>query len=187
MNSGRTRPREASGAGSTPQKQRQVFLKWSLYALMLLVLSVLQDAVLSRMRLFGGTTDLLPCAIFLICVMEGAEEGCVFSLLASLFFYFSGSAPGAYVIVYISFLALGMAVFRQSYLRRGFSAAMLCLLTAMTAYEFLVFFTGLFLGQTVPARWSVFLVTALLSMAAAPALYPIIRSIGKIGGETWKD
>ena len=47
----------------TKQQQKQV-LKWCLYALLLIVLSVLQDVVLCRMRLFGGTTDLVPCGIF---------------------------------------------------------------------------------------------------------------------------
>ena len=46
----------------TPQQRRQL-LKWFLYALVLLVLSVLQDVVLCRLRFFGGTSDLVPCGI----------------------------------------------------------------------------------------------------------------------------
>ena len=57
----------------TPQQQKQV-LKWVLYALVLIVLSVAQDVVLSRFRLYGGTSDLVPCGIFIICIMENMKS-----------------------------------------------------------------------------------------------------------------
>ena len=72
--------------------QQKQLLKWFFYALVLLALSVLQDVVLCRMRLWGGTTDLLPCAIFTICLLEGTQRGCVFALTASVFYLLSGSA-----------------------------------------------------------------------------------------------
>ena len=49
--------------------QRLALLKWVLYALMVLVLSVVQDVVLCRFRLFGATTELVPCGIFLLCLL----------------------------------------------------------------------------------------------------------------------
>jgi len=58
----------------TPKQQRTL-LKWSLYGALLLVISVVQDVILSQVRLFGATTELIPCAIFLIAVLEGAELG----------------------------------------------------------------------------------------------------------------
>ena len=39
--------------------QRQAIKKWLFYALVLLVVSVLQDVVMRRLRLFGATTDLV--------------------------------------------------------------------------------------------------------------------------------
>ena len=88
------------------QKQRRSLLKWLLYGLVLLVLSILQDVLLSRLRLWGGTTELVPCGIFLICVLEGMERGSVFSLVASLLYLFSGSAAGAYSVVFITVVAV---------------------------------------------------------------------------------
>ena len=76
----------------TKLQQKQV-LKWALYGLLLLILSVLQDVVLCRLRLWGGTTDLLPCAIFTICLLEGTERGSVFALVASFFYLLSGTSP----------------------------------------------------------------------------------------------
>ena len=39
------------------KQQRRSILKWGLYALLLLVLSVLQDVFLCRMRLFGANSE----------------------------------------------------------------------------------------------------------------------------------
>lgn len=169
------------------KKQRLAFLKWFLYGLVLLVLSVAQDVIFSRFRFLGATTDLVPCGIILICVLEGASESCVFALVASTVYLFSGTAPGAYCIALITFLAMAGAIFRQSFLRKGFSAAMLCLSAAMVCYEVLVLVAGVFLSMTRIDRISVFLLTGLYSLIIAPAVYPIALAIGKIGGETWKE
>ena len=75
----------------TKLQQKQV-LKWTLYALILLILSVLQDVVLSRFRLFGATTDLIPCTIILICMIEGSHRGSLFALISGCLYLFSGSA-----------------------------------------------------------------------------------------------
>ena len=169
------------------QKQRRSVLKWGLYILVLLVLSVLQDVLLCRFRLFGATTELVPCGIFLICILEDLEKGCIFSLCASCLYLFSGSAAGYYAIVFITALSIGIALFRQSYLHKSFSAAMLCVSAAMIIYEFSVFAIGLFLGLTSFGRVGSRLVTALLTLVSVPILYPIVRAINTIGGEAWKE
>ena len=73
-------------------KQRRSILRWGLYALLLLVLSVVQDVMLCRIRVYGATTDLVPCGIILICVLEGAQKSCIFALIASAVFLFAGGA-----------------------------------------------------------------------------------------------
>lgn len=169
------------------RKQRRTLLKWLLYALVLLVLSVLQDVVLSHLRLFGATTDLVPCGIFMICILEGAQSGSVFALVASLLYLFSGTAPGTYSVALLTFLGIGASIFRQAYLQKGIGAALLCTAAAMLLYQFITFGFGLFLGLTIPARWIGFLTTTVLSLLITPLLYPICLSIGTIGGETWKE
>ena len=169
------------------QKQRQNLLKWGLYALVLVILSVLQDVLLCRVRLLGGTTELVPCGIFLICLLEGTEAGCVFSLIASCLYLFSGSAAGNFVIVLITVIAFVTCMVRQSYFQAGFGAALICTLGAMLLFELSVFSIVAFFGQTYTGRIGIFLLTALYTTLAAPILYPILRLIGKIGGETWKE
>lgn len=168
------------------RNQQRNLLKWGLYTVLLLFISVLQDVVMSQVRVLGATTELIPCAIFLICVMEGAQQGSVFALTASLLYLFSGTAPGPYSMVAITFLSVGVCIFRQAYLQESFSAAMLCVTVAMLCYVLVNFIFGLFLGLTIPARFHGFFITAGLSLLAVPILYPLLKAIGKIGGQLWK-
>lgn len=167
--------------------QRLALLKWVLYCLMLLVLSVVQDVILCRFRLFGATTDLVPCGIFLICLVEGTEHGSLFALIASMLYYFSGSAPGAHTMVLITVLSITLCALRQGYLQRGFAAAMLCTILFMVLYEAGVFAVALFLKVTYLERFISFAVTVGITLITAPILYPIFTAIGTIGGDAWKE
>lgn len=169
------------------QKQRKSIYKWALYALILLVLSVLQDVTLCRIRVLGATTDLVPCAIILICVLEGAESGAIFALVSSLVYLYTGTAPGPYCMVFLVVFGLGISIFRQAYLQSGFSACLLCTTAGMLAYEGGVFLIGLFLGYTLPQRWIGFLITTGMTLVTVPALYPLLLRTQSIGGQTWKE
>ena len=169
------------------QKQRRSLLKWCLYGLVLLILSILQDVVFCHMRIFGASTELVPCGIFLICILEGIHTGSVFALVASLVYLFSGTAPGAYAMVLLVALAVFCCVFRQAYLQKDFFSVVLCTAAGMLVYELSVFLMGLFLGFTTPGRVIGFCITALVSAVAAPVLYPIAASIRSLGGEVWKE
>ena len=169
------------------RQQFSRLLRWLLLSAVCLVGLVFQDVVMSRFQIFGATTDLVPVLIFAVCILQGGESGCIFALVASLLYHFSGSAPGAYCIVLITFLAVLASIFRQAYLRQGFSALMLCCAVCMIIYEMGTFSIGLFLKQTYPARFSLFLLTAAITLVVLPAVYPILMTIGKIGGETWKE
>jgi cell shape-determining protein MreD len=151
------------------------------------VLSVLQDVILGRMRLFGATTELVPCGILMICLAEGLENGSVFSLIASSLYVFSGSSAGYHTIALATFLCVYLTYFRQSYLRKGFAATMLCTAVGMMVYELVIFMICVVFGQTRMSRIGVSVTTGLLTLLAAPILYPLIRGISTIGGEAWKE
>lgn len=169
------------------KKQQKTLLKWIFYGLFLVVLSVVQDVLLSRVRLLGATTELVPCAIFLICLMEGTHTGSVFSLIAGLLYLFSGTAPGPYSMVAITFLGIGVCIFRQAFLQESFSSVMLCATMAMVLYVLANFAFGLFLGLTRFSRIHGFLITAVLSLLFAPVFYPVIKVINAFGGHSWKE
>ena len=169
------------------RNQRMTLLRWVLYAVLLVVLSVIQDVVLCKANFFGTTTDLVPCAIILICVQLGGERGSLFTLIAAILYKFSGSAPGYYVIGLIPVLGIIASVLRQTLFRRSFSSVILCAAAATMLYEIGIFAFGLLFQNTVPGRFFSFLITGGLSLLTYPILYPITKAIDKIGDRTWKD
>ena len=168
-------------------KQRKSLLKWLLTSAVLLVISLVQDVIMSRVRILGSTTDLVACAIFTVCIMKDPEIGCVFALVSSALYFCSGSAPGSYAIALITALGVVAGIARQCYLRKSFSSTMLCTAGAILAYELILYLGGVFLGVVPAARFGIFLLRVVLSLMAMPIVYPIFLSIEKIGGEAWKE
>lgn len=169
------------------KQQRLQYLKWTLYAVLCILLLIVQDVIMSRVRISGATTDLAVCGILLISIIAGSEDGGLFALIASTIYWFSGSAPGPYVIAVITFLTIAATLFRQAYWHRGFGSTMLCAGIAMMLYEIIMFLIGIFIGRTMWTRFGVFVLTGALTVAVMFALYPLAKVIGKIGGETWKE
>lgn len=169
------------------QKQRKGLLKWVLYGLVLLVLSLLQDVMLCHFRLFGATTDLIPCGILLICLLEGSENGSVFALISSLVYLFSGFSPGYVCVVFLTAIGIGVCLFRQGYLQQGFRATLLCMAIGLIVYELAIFSSGLFLGLTPFDRIAGFGITTGLTYVAVPLLYPVLQAIRNLGGNAWKE
>lgn len=167
--------------------QRLRLSKWALYGVCLLLCLVVQDVVMSRIRLFGGTTDLVVCAIFLITILEGTEVGSLFVLITSCLYFFSGSAPGAYSIGLLTFFGTAATLLRQMYLHRSRGAIVLCAALSVAAYELGLFVVGLFTGLTLASRLPSFLVTIAASILTLNPLYSLIYKIGTIGGTTWKE
>ncbi len=167
--------------------QKKQVLQWGLYGFICLFLLVIQDVIMSQVSLRGATTDLVPTAILLISVISDVYAGSLFAIIASTLFVFSGSAPGPYAIAFITVLAVAAAIFRQSFWRRGFRSNILCAGLALLGYELAIWGTGIFLSLTYWGRIGVFLLTWLLSFLVMLALYPLIRRIQKIGGETWRE
>ncbi len=169
------------------KSQRSMLLKWVLYGLFLLLLSLVQDAVMSRFPYRGATTDLVACGILLICLLQSPDTGAIFSLIGATLYVFSGSAQGYYCIVLLTFLGVLLNILRHTLLSRRFRSIFLCMILGLMVYELAVFAFGLFLGNTYFSRIHICLTTGILSIAAIPVLYPIAFSISKIGGEQWKD
>ena len=168
-------------------QQRLQLTKWVLYILTIVLCLVVQDVIMSRIRLFGATTDLAVCAILLITVIEGTDTGSLFVLIASTLYYFSGSAPGAYVIALMSFLGVAAVLLRQLYWHRSKGSIVLCTGIALMLYEIGLFVVGIAIGLTLPSRLIYFILTGVYSCLALIPLYSVIYKIGLIGGNTWKE
>ena len=169
------------------RQQRLKLLKWTLYTVICLLLLVIQDVVMSRFSIFGTTTDLAACVILLITILEGSETGSLFVLIASLLYFFSGSAPGAFCIASLSFLGIFTALLRQMYWRRNAASIILCAGAALMVHELVCFTAGMAMGFTIFSRLGLFAIKGLLSWLVMLPLYPLVYTIGKIGGQTWKE
>ena len=169
------------------QVQRARLIKWGLYILTMVLLLTIQDVIMSRFRLLGATTDLPACVILLITVIEGAETGSLFVLIASVLYYFSGTAPGPYCIALLSFIGVAATLLRQVWLHRNKMSIVLSAGLALMLYEIGLYIVGLFMGLTRWDRIFAFLLTGSYSWAAMVPLYNLINKIGLIGGNTWKE
>ena len=167
--------------------QRRQLLKWGSYAALCIFLLVIQDVMLSQVRFSGATTDLAVCIIFLISLYEGTENGSLFALIASLVYLFSGNSPGAQCVILLTGGAVLLNLFRQMNWHRSGGSILLCTCAGIVFYEMLNFLFGIFTGNTIWARAGVFLLVAIMTCICAFPLYPLVKLISKIGGDTWKE
>lgn len=181
------RQNSLSGLFHVTQLQKQRMLKWTLYVLTGILLLTIQDVIMSRVSIFGATTDLPVVFILLITVIEGVDVGSLFVLFASTIYYFSGSAPGPYCIGLLCAVGIIATLLRQAYLRRTKASIVICAGIALTIYEMGLFVVGIGLGLTRWDRVFSFLITAGYSFGVMVLLYPLVNKIGLIGGTTWKE
>ena len=181
------RQNSLSGLFHVTQLQKQRMLKWTLYVLTGILLLTIQDVIMSRVSIFGATTDLPVVYILLITVIEGVDVGSLFVLFASTIYYFSGSAPGPYCIGLLCAVGIIATLLRQAYLRRTKASIVICAGIALTIYEMGLFVVGIGLGLTRWDRVFSFLITAGYSFGVMVLLYPLVYKIGLIGGTTWKE
>ena len=167
--------------------QRMHLLKWACHAALCILLLTIQDVIMSQFRFSGATTDLAVCAIFLIGLYEGTENGSFFAFLASIVYLFSGSSPGAQCIALISCTTVALNLLRQTLWHRSGGSILLCTCAGIVIYEMLNFAFGLFVGNTIWERAPVFMLVAVMTCIVAFPLYPLVKLISKIGGDTWKE
>ena len=167
--------------------QRLRLTKWALYILTIILCLVVQDTVMSQVRIFGATTDLPEAAILLITVIEGTDVGSMFVLIASTLYYFSGTAPGPYCIGLMSCFGIIATMTRQMFWHRSRGTLTASAVLAMIAYEMGLFVVGLMTGLTYFGRLVPFILTAAYSCLVMIPLYSLINKIGLIGGNTWKE
>ena len=169
------------------RQQRLRLFKWLMYALIVIMSLVIQDVIMSQLRLFGATTDLAVGAILLITVIEGTYVGSLFVFIASILYWFSGSSPTPVSIILLTALGIGATMFRQMFWHRSRGTLTLCACLALTAYELGLFVTGLMQGLTYWGRLPSFLLTSIYTCLVMIPLYSLVYKTGLIGGNTWKE
>ena len=167
--------------------QRMTLLKWGTYVMTGVALLVIQDVIMSEMRISGATTDLPVAFILLVGLYEGLERGSVFTLSAALFYWFSGSAPTPICIALLCGLNILIGLLRQMYWHRSFGSLTLCAAISIMLYEMLLFVVGILQGLTILPRAGVFALTGAITCITMLPMYPLVRAISKIGGDSWNE
>ena len=167
--------------------QRLTILKWATFAMTGILMLVIQDVIMSQTRFSGATTDLPVAFILLVGIYEGLENGSVFALVSSLFYWFSGSAPTPICVAVLCILVILIGLLRQLYWHRSFGSIAMCVSIAIMLYEMILFVIGLMSGLTILPRASVFALTGGITCITMLPMYPLVRLISKIGGVSWKE
>ena len=167
--------------------QKYRLLRWGLYIAVCVLCLVVQDCIMSKISIFGATTDLCVGVMLIIAVIEGSEVGSVFILIASCIYYFSGSAPGPYSVGMLSLLGMLASLFRQQFWHRSSGSILFCSGLAVMLYEIGLYIVGMSMGLTRWYRFPRFFLTGALTVAVMIPLYRLLNRTGLIGGNTWKE
>lgn len=170
-----------------PKRRWLTMLRWTLYSLVLVALSLLQDVLMCRFSFWGATTDLVSAGIILLGLTLASEDCAVFTLISSTVFYLSGMAPGVYAIVLLTVISVLLNIFQVSFLRKNNATTLFLAAGGLMVYELLTFVIGLIFGLTTPARIIIFCICGGISLPVMPLLMPIFLAIGTIGGKSWID
>lgn len=156
-------------------------LMWALYAVLFLLCVVVETVVFGKPRFLLVKIDLIPVCLACIAMHLGAENGALFCLAGSLFWYLSGGDCGAVLTVVLTFFGALAGYLCDRYLNRRFLSAFLMSLLLLTAAESTVFFLKCYLGGASLADIRLLPRQILLSMPAVLVFYPAAWLIRKVG------
>ena len=122
------------------QEKKRFRLRMTLYALVVLVLYLLQSARGTQLQVFGVTPDLLPFALCAVALFEGPYVGAAFGLGAGLLTSINSTAAEGLMALYYSLGCLGLGFFSTKYMRRVYPTLLLGGLILSGLKSLLVFF-----------------------------------------------
>ena len=163
-------------------KQWLHILRWSLYALLLLVAMMVQTVVFGNRLLFGAKPLLVPVVICCVCLREGAERGGVFALLATLFWCFSGAEYGPVSIVMQTAVPVLGTVGSRAVLSSRYVPCLFITFLALFLEQSIVFGLKVFTGNAQGAMFfTVLLPCVFISLLFQPIVYFLVKQTERIG------
>ena len=158
-------------------------LKWTIYALMLLLVLIIQDVVLSKQPPFGRSLQPVPVYIVCVCVREGPERGGLFALIASVFWCLSGADYGNLSVALLPIGSILGAVLCRAALTVRFLPTFLCCAAVCLINDSVIFAFKLVLTAVSPDQYYRLLLPGwALSLLSVPVLYFPVKAISRIGG-----
>lgn len=165
---------------NNPEKRKKLNM-WSLYAVLLFGVLLVQTVLLSKIAVAGVHFDLLPMLVSAVAVVCGAEKGGIFAIGAGLLWALSGGSDGGMTLACLTVSAvtagyLCEAVFNRSYFTAVVMALLCHAITAGGVLLLRVYMDGIGIW----GLWKVLLQLA-LSLPLSPVLYWLAAAIRKAG------
>ncbi len=157
-------------------------LKMALYGLLLVLAQLLETALFGSL---GLVPSLMPVAVAMISLFEGAQRGCIFGLAGGCIAAWSTelSIYGAWCIVILTVIGGLAGLVTERFLLRGIKTALCISAPALALTEGVYVLTSIFIGRLpAMALLDTFLPDVALALAFCLVFYPLTACISRIGG-----
>ncbi|RKI65419.1 rod shape-determining protein MreD [bacterium 1xD42-67] len=164
--------------------RRDLIHKWTVYALGLLPVWVLDAYILSRYPLWGTSPMLLPLAVAAVAVLEGAYAGTGFGLAVGLLWELA--YPGGFggLVFYLALAGMAMGAVSQYALSQSFAGCLICSAGVLGLLDLLRVARGLLVDlASLSDLLQVAVPEFLWSLAWTPPVWLLFRTIyRRVGG-----
>ena len=155
-------------------------LRLVLYAVLSLLLYLLQAAVFTRIRIFGVKPLILPVAVVCIALFEGSFTGGIFGLICGVLCDFTMSDSLVLFTVSLTLIGFCVGILSELVLARGFPSCILCSAAVLIICAFLQSFRLLFFyGASPLAIASTGLLQSAYSVLFTLPLYWCVRTVSR--------
>ncbi len=156
-------------------------LMWALYAVLFLLIMVVQTVVFGRARFMSTKLSLIPVVIACVAMYNGAENGGAFALAAGTFWCLSGADGGGLLIVLCTVCAVGAGYLCDRIFNRNLISSLMMSFASLAVCQVTLFALKCYLGQSgadglLPLAYQI-----ALSMLACPPLTLAAWAIRKVG------
>ena len=164
--------------------RRDLIHKWSVYALGLLLVWVLDAYLLPRYPLLGVSPMLLPSALAAVAVLEGAFAGTGFGLAVGLLWELAYPGGFGALVLFMALAGLATGALSQYALSQSLPGCLLCAAGVLAVLDGLRVLRGLITdAAALPALLQVAVPECLLTLAWTPLVYWLFRTIfNRVGG-----
>ena len=164
--------------------RRDFIRKWTVYALGLLPIWLLDAYILPRMPLWGTVPMLLPLAVAAVAVLEGAYSGTGFGLAVGLLWELA--YPGGFggQVFFLALAGMAMGAVSQYALSQSFLGCLLCSAGVLGLLDCLRVARMLFINAaSLSSLLQLAVPEFLWSLAWTPPVWLLFRAIyHKVGG-----
>ena len=164
--------------------RRDLIHKWSVYALGLLLVWVLDAYILPRYPLLGISPMLLPPALAAVSVLEGAFAGTGFGLAVGLLWELAYPGGFGALVFFMALAGMTMGALSQYALSQSLPGCLLCTAGVLAALDGLRVLGRLIAdAAALPALLKVAVPECLLTLVWTPLVYLLFRIIfNRVGG-----